>query len=648
MAEIGTAYVSLLPSAKGFGTAVEKEMGSAGTQAGTTASKGFSGTFTKGIGKIAYSLGALFAVDKVKDFLASSVAEARESQKVSAITAQVIKTTGGAAGVSAGQVGDLATAISNKTGIDDEAVQSGENLLLTFKNIKNEAGAGNNIFDQTTSIMTDMASAMGKDPKSAAIQLGKALNDPVKGVAALSRVGVTFDDSQKKVIAGLVKTGDTAGAQKVVLKELRSEFGGTAAAQATAGEKMSTSFANLKEQIGTALLPVIDKFEGFLTSKVLPAISTFVQQIQDGVGPGGQLADAVSQLYSAFQVLWPVLSAIGKWLANNIKVVLAVAAAFVIWEVAVAAYNVVQAVQLALLMIATPGTFLNAAATAVAATATAVWAAAMWLLTTPLGLVVLGILALIVVVILVIKYHKQIGAFIVKVWNNIKAAITKAVAATLAWIKGHWKLIISILGGPLGAAVVMVISHWKQIKSAVASAVSYIRGRIADLVSIFMSLPSKIASLAGRMLSVGKEIGGKVISGIFAGLQAAGGFVGDLVSSIKGAINSALHLPVTIKGPGPLPDFTIPAFAKGGRVKGSLIMAGENGWESIIPDAMMVQALTAAATSGSQLREPARQTNRLRLVVDGYEFNAYVDDRADAAVASAGALQAEQGRASWR
>ena len=130
------------------------------------------------------------------------------------------------------QVGDLVTAISNKAGYDDEAIQSGANLLLTFTNIRNEAGKGNDIFNQSTRILTDMSTAMGTEPKQAAIQLGKALNDPIKGISALSRVGVTFTDGQKKTIKSLVDGGKTMQAQKIILKELNSEFGGSAAAQA--------------------------------------------------------------------------------------------------------------------------------------------------------------------------------------------------------------------------------------------------------------------------------------------------------------------------------------------------------------------------------------------------------------------------------
>src|SRR3954447_5999983 len=102
-----------------------------------------------------------------------------ESRKVAADTSNVIKTTGGAANVSAKQVGDLAGSISKKTGIDDEQIQSGENMLLTFTKVRNETGKGNDIFNQASSIMTDMSAKFGGDASKSAIQLGKALNDPV-------------------------------------------------------------------------------------------------------------------------------------------------------------------------------------------------------------------------------------------------------------------------------------------------------------------------------------------------------------------------------------------------------------------------------------------------------------------------------------
>ena len=118
----------------------------------------------------------------ITGFFKSANAEATESVKVNAITANALKQTGAAAWITADQVGDLATAISNKTGIDDEAIQSSANLLLTFKNVRNEVGEGANIFDRATAAAQDMAAAGFGDAEGASKMLGKALNDPVAGI----------------------------------------------------------------------------------------------------------------------------------------------------------------------------------------------------------------------------------------------------------------------------------------------------------------------------------------------------------------------------------------------------------------------------------------------------------------------------------
>ena len=52
-------------------------------------------------------------------------------------------------------------ALSKKSGIDDEVIKSGANMLLTFTNIRNEAGKGNDVFNQTLPILNDMSVALG-------------------------------------------------------------------------------------------------------------------------------------------------------------------------------------------------------------------------------------------------------------------------------------------------------------------------------------------------------------------------------------------------------------------------------------------------------------------------------------------------------
>lgn len=182
---------------------------------------------------------------------------ATESAVVSRETERVLRTTGAAAWTTADNIGDLATSVSNLTGKDDELIQKSANLLLTFTNVQNKVGDGNDIFDQAVGLTLDMATALGTDASSASIQLGKALNDPIKGITALSRAGVSFTEDQKEQIKTLVATGDVLGAQKIILGELSKEFGGAAEAARTPMEVLRTKIDNLAEDIGTLLMPIV-------------------------------------------------------------------------------------------------------------------------------------------------------------------------------------------------------------------------------------------------------------------------------------------------------------------------------------------------------------------------------------------------------
>jgi hypothetical protein len=307
------------------GAALDRDMSADARRAGARAGKSGGESFSKGFRSLIKPLAGLGAGLAVKDFLRDSIDEGREAQKVGALTTQVLKSTGKAANVSANQVGNLATTISNKIGVDDEAIQSGENLLLTFTNIRNEAGRGNKIFNQATQATTDLAAALAAASggelnfRSSATLVGKALNDPIKGLTALSRVGVAFTDQQKEQIKTLVGQGKTLQAQKIILGQLRKEFGGAAASQATAADKAGVAVKNLEEQIGTALLPTIDDLANKVSKDVVPAVSQFITEMQDGTGRGGEFVDVLkndvlpvaknlgSEAKTLFKALSPIL-----------------------------------------------------------------------------------------------------------------------------------------------------------------------------------------------------------------------------------------------------------------------------------------------------------------------------------------------------
>lgn len=315
MTELATGYVALEPTLSGkFRRTVTSEVGAAGDTASGSFTRRFGrraeadasrlgsrvgGRFRDSFSKVLAVTGLFAAAKGALGFFNDSLGEAREAQKVGAVTEQIIKSTGRSANVTAGQVGTLTERLSRKAGVDDELIQSGSNLLLTFKRVRNEAGAGNKIFNRATAAAVDLSAAGFGSITGASKMLGKALNDPIKGIAALGRAGVTFTEGQKSQIKSLVESGRTLEAQKMILREVESQVGGTAAASATAGEKMSVAWGNLKEQLGTAVLPVVDRVATFVGQRVIPTVSRFLGQLQSGEGVGGRFAKGIRTIVDA-------------------------------------------------------------------------------------------------------------------------------------------------------------------------------------------------------------------------------------------------------------------------------------------------------------------------------------------------------------
>ena len=240
-----------------------------------------AGAFTKAMKIAGGAMVAAFAVKKVIDFGASAVKRAEEMASAYAITEKIVQQTGGAANITADEVKKLNRELSLRTGIDKALITTGSNVLLTFKGIKNEVGEGNDIFTRASEVMLDMSAVFGGDAKQAATQLGKALEDPIKGVGALARVGVTFTDQQKDQIKVLVESGNTIEAQRIILAALEGQVGGTAEASADSTAKIGNAWKEVQEWIGAKLLPMLDKLAAWVWEVAIPAFEDFVKFVQD-------------------------------------------------------------------------------------------------------------------------------------------------------------------------------------------------------------------------------------------------------------------------------------------------------------------------------------------------------------------------------
>lgn len=235
-------------------------------------SQGTSGL--RKFGKMAALVGGAAALGGLVATLKIGIDEFMGAQKVLAQTGAVLKSTGGAANVTSKQIGTMSESLMKLSGVDDEAIQSGQNLLLTFTKIRNETGKGNNIFDQATVAMLDLSVAMGTSLSSSAILVGKALNDPVKGVGALSKAGVQFTASQKDTIKALVESGNVIGAQKMILKELETQFAGSAEA---AGKTLPGQLNILKQTFSNTAAELVTVFIPYL-SRATKSLLDFVRQ----------------------------------------------------------------------------------------------------------------------------------------------------------------------------------------------------------------------------------------------------------------------------------------------------------------------------------------------------------------------------------
>ena len=206
--------------------------------------------------------------------------------------AQSMGLFGDQAGKVSKRLQDYASAQSLATGIDDEAIKATQAKLLTFQELAKSAGVVGGAFDRATDAAIDLAAAGFGDAESNATQLGKALQDPVKGLTALRRVGVTFTKAQEDQIEALVAANDVLGAQDVILKAIEGQVGGTAEATAKSTDKIRVAFEEVSETIGSALLPYIEEMAlAFITwlqddetiaffNDVKGAIDTFIGAMQ--------------------------------------------------------------------------------------------------------------------------------------------------------------------------------------------------------------------------------------------------------------------------------------------------------------------------------------------------------------------------------
>lgn len=203
--------------------------------------------------------------------IAGVTALAAEAEKSDAKLANTFKHMKAGAFTTIPALNAQAEALGQLSSFDDEGIKEAQATLLTFGNVTDKA------FDKGLQAAVDMSDFLGTDLQSSTIQIGKALNDPVKGLTALSRVGVSFTEQQQEQIKVMTEAGDAAGAQSIILGELEKQFGGAAEAlSGTAAGQTAQSFEDLTnagEEIGAIFLPIL--------ATLARGVSEFAHFVQD-------------------------------------------------------------------------------------------------------------------------------------------------------------------------------------------------------------------------------------------------------------------------------------------------------------------------------------------------------------------------------
>ena len=524
----------------------------AGMKDTTDAASGIGSSF-KGLAK---TIGPAIGTAAVVGFGKASVQAAQDSAVATARLDQIFLSMGDSTGQASKAAQDYASAMSEKIGVDDDAIKAGQAQLATFGSVSSETARMAGIFDRATMAGADLAAAGFGSIDSNAVQLGKALEDPTKGMTALAKSGVTFTDSQKDQIKAMQESGDLLGAQQIVLAAVEKQVGGTAEATATSTGKMSVAFGEMQEELGAKLLPIISKLADFFTKymDVLLPLGGIVLGIV-----------AATKVWSAIQLAFNVIMA-----ANPVTlVVLAIVA--LIAAIVLAYHNVDwfrALVDTAFQAIVAAFGWLKDAASAVFDWVSSNWPLLLAILLGPFGILI---------------------TVVVKNFDTIMDVIK----GIIAWITANWPLLLAILTGPIGLAVLFIVRNFDTLRDAAKAVVDWVQDRFTDLtgflsriVQTFSSVLGSIADAIRLPIQAATDMAKWVIDKI-QGLAdfirdivtTIGGYVGNIVSAFKDPINDLIRgwnaiefgIPGVDVGPVHFGGITIgtpniPELAKGGLV----------------------------------------------------------------------------------
>jgi hypothetical protein len=320
------------------------------------------GSISKGInrtlGAIGIGLSAAAFINFTKEAIRGAEAAEIADRRLLQVT-ESMDLFGKRAEIVTGRLSKFADTQELLTGVQAESIKQVQATLMTFGDLAKSADEVNGSFDRATKAALDLAAAGFGSAETNAIQLGKALNDPIKGLTALAKSGVTFTEAEKERIKVLVESNKIGEAQALILAAIEKQVGGTAAATVSSSARMEAAFGQVSDAVGLVLLPYLEKFTAWLAS------------------PGGQ--EKIQEIITALVDLAEKGVAIVKWVYEYrdslIPLAVGIGAVTTAIKLGIAAYTLYNTVTAAVVARNAAVTASNAALatsnTAVATTATA-------------------------------------------------------------------------------------------------------------------------------------------------------------------------------------------------------------------------------------------------------------------------------------
>lgn len=373
--------------------------------------------------------------------------------------------------------------------------------------------------------------------------------------------------------------------------------------QGTFNQKMSEAKQSVESMgiaIGTGLLPVVTKIADKVVEVLAPVtkwigahqhltaiIITSVAAFGLAVGAINLTVKAMKAVKSATDAVMTVFSGLKKaimWLipgfgetsaAADTTTASLEATAVAEGETAVAsdataAANDVQSVSWLRLGVILAGTAIKltamkavqiaqTVATWAATTATDAFNVAMAIATSPITLVIAAIAALVAGFIYLWTHCKAFRDFWIDAWHDIVGVVKDVIS----WVEGHWRLIISIIMGPMGITIALVTKYWKDIVKyfmdgvhAVEAVLNWfgslpgkfgkwlgdardaVRRELDRIGKFFTDLPGNImravAGFATLLINAGEDL----VRGLIKGVENLGS---DAINAVKNLGSSMLH-----------------------------------------------------------------------------------------------------------